>query len=84
MKRVKDFQFAGRLDGRVAAIRQLIETGLEAHSPGSGAPSSTAAHERRQVSHGGVHPESQPRLMRAAPVEALQDNSKRPPNSGDA
>ena len=61
------------------AARQLIEIGLEAHSPGSGPHSSTPAHERRRVSHGGVHPESQPRLLRVVLVEALQDNSKRPP-----
>ena len=79
LEEVEDLQFAGRLNSRVAALRQLIEIGLEAHSPGSGPHSSTPAHERRRVSHGGVHPESQPRLLRAVLVEALQDNSKRPP-----
>jgi hypothetical protein len=84
LERVEDFQFARRLDSRVAALRQLIEIGLKANSPGSGLRSSPA-HGGRRVSHQGrVHPESQPRLMCIALVEALQDNSKRSPNSGDS
>ena len=33
LEQVEDFQFARRLNSRVAALRQLIEIGLEANSP---------------------------------------------------
>ena len=41
LKQVKDFQFSHRLDHRAEALRQLIEMGLEANSPGSGPHSAT-------------------------------------------
>jgi hypothetical protein len=44
IERIDDFRFANRVESRAEAIRQLIEAGLEANSPGSGPHSSPVPH----------------------------------------